>query len=170
GTKILSVALRPTTRISEDPYDYGEIGKIADRVLIMAYDEHWSTSEPGPIASLGWCKKVAACVTEKIPDGKAVMGVPFYGRAWQDETFARALKYWMIEDLAKKEGLEPLRSDYPSFTYDEKVKVTVFFENKSSLIEKLSMYHEMGIRSVGFWRIGQNPKDIWQYLSVEGAK
>jgi|GEM_PF-1844382 len=171
GKKELSVALRANTRSTDDVYDYNAIGKIVDRVLIMAYDEHWSTSVPGPIASVEWCKKVAECAAGQIEERKIVMGLPFYGRAWQEANHARALKYRTVETIAnKKNDIAVLENDYPSFTYDEKVKVTVFFENRSSIIQKLSMYRSMGIRSVGFWRIGQNPTDIWQYLSIEGEE
>jgi spore germination protein YaaH len=168
GEKMLSVALPPRREYCRDPYDYERIGAIADRVIVMAYDEHWSTSKPGPIASLQWCGRVASYVKTKIPEGKAVMGVPFYGRAWQNERFDRALKYRMVEELAmKRDDLRTGKQDYPSFTYDAKVTVTVFFENKRTVLEKLELYRSMGFRSVGFWRIGQNAKDIWGYLSLE---
>ncbi len=54
--KIFSVALPPKDRKVYNAYDYGAISAIADRVYIMAYDQHWSTSKPGPVASLSWCK------------------------------------------------------------------------------------------------------------------
>lgn len=169
--KMLSVALRANTRLADDVYDYEEIGGIVDRVFIMAYDEHWNTSNPGPIASVEWCGKVADCVKEKVHGNKVVMGLPFYGRAWQDVNFARSLKYRNVEDLAKqKDDIALLSRGYPSFSYNENVKVSVYFENRLSIIEKLSMYKSKGIKSVGFWRIGQNPHDIWDYLSVGDEK
>ena len=49
GEKILTIAV-PARRkdISRDPYDYKKISDIVDRVIIMAYDQHWSTGVPVP--------------------------------------------------------------------------------------------------------------------------
>ncbi|MBQ4498162.1 MAG: hypothetical protein II973_11765, partial [Spirochaetaceae bacterium] len=59
--QILSVAIPARTRkLSSDAYDYEKIAAIVDRIIVMAYDEHWSTSAPGPIASEAWCKNVLA--------------------------------------------------------------------------------------------------------------
>ena len=44
--------------LSEDIYPYAEIANYCDRVFVMAYDEHWSTSKPGAVASVEWCRKV----------------------------------------------------------------------------------------------------------------
>ncbi|GAB1484682.1 hypothetical protein MASR2M78_35000 [Treponema sp.] len=46
GTKMLSVALPARWKAVGDPYDYPKIASIVDRVVVMAYDEHWSTSSP----------------------------------------------------------------------------------------------------------------------------
>ena len=46
--------------LSEDIYPYAEIANYCDRVFVMAYDEHWSTSKPGAVASVEWCRKVMA--------------------------------------------------------------------------------------------------------------
>src|SRR5579863_10074470 len=35
-------------------YDYVGIGKSADAVILMNYDQHWRTSGPGPIAAQDW--------------------------------------------------------------------------------------------------------------------
>ena len=38
--------------LDDDMFDYAELSKIADRIFIMAYDQHWSTSKAGPVAAL----------------------------------------------------------------------------------------------------------------------
>ncbi len=70
----------------------------------MAYDEHWSGSTPGPVASLAWCAKVADYATSAIDSDKIVMGLPLYGRAWQDKKLARALRYEAVQDLAAEKS------------------------------------------------------------------
>jgi spore germination protein len=41
-------------------YDYRAHAKVADRVRIMAYDEHAPGGAPGPIAPYGWVEQVVA--------------------------------------------------------------------------------------------------------------
>lgn len=40
--------------LANDSFDLAEIGKKVDLIFLMAYDEHWSSATPGPIASQNW--------------------------------------------------------------------------------------------------------------------
>ena len=82
--KTLSVALLPKKSRVKDAYDYKAISGIVDRIFIMAYDQHWSTSKPGPVASLSWCTNILAYAISEIPAEKLIMGIPLYGRSWQN--------------------------------------------------------------------------------------
>jgi len=60
-------------------FDYAAIGKYADWVQIMTYDEHWSGGTPGPIASLPWVENVIKYAITVIPKEKILLGVAAYG-------------------------------------------------------------------------------------------
>ena len=45
-------------------YDYAGIGKSADAVILMNYDQHWRTSAPGPIAAQDWFVRNIDAITE----------------------------------------------------------------------------------------------------------
>lgn len=40
--------------LANDSFALAEIGKRVDLIFLMAYDEHWSSATPGPIASHDW--------------------------------------------------------------------------------------------------------------------
>ena len=83
-------------------YDYAAIAAIVDRVFVMAYDQHWETGPPGPVASLSWCNSVAAYAVSAVPADRLVMGIPLYGRAWQARKINRAVTHRRAVELARR--------------------------------------------------------------------
>ncbi len=167
--KVLSVALPARTAVMKDAFPYASMATIADRVIIMAYDEHYRAGPPGPVASIGWCKRVAQFSTSKIPARKLIMGIPLYGRLWQREPVARALKYPDTLALWKKDKPAVRREpgEIPYFEIKQTISGVAYFDDKRSLTEKLSLYKKQGVTGVGFWRIGQGPSALWTVLATE---
>jgi len=105
--KIFSVALPArVSYIENDAYDYGKISGIVDKVYIMAYDQHWSTSKPGPVASLSWCRDIVSFAKEFIPVDKLIMGIPLYGRLWEERYIkgktVKVVEYKKVKGSNKK--------------------------------------------------------------------
>ncbi|MDR2363958.1 MAG: glycoside hydrolase [Spirochaetaceae bacterium] len=168
-SKMFTVALRARTRsLSNDVYDYRLIAPLVDRILIMAYDEHWSTSPPGPVASMAWCRAVAAYGLLTIPPEKLIMGMPFYGRTWGSEDTFRAFFHSGIERIKRENQVTEVRreSDIPTFTYEIPLTVTVYYDDEYSLSRRIEMYRDMGVKAIGFWRLGQETPAVWNLLNL----
>jgi spore germination protein YaaH len=135
----------------------------------MAYDEHWSTSEPGPVASIPWCRNVAAYALETIGPEKLIMGLPFYGRSWGSVNGNRAFYHSGIRRIGRENQVTELRREdsVPTFSYETTMKVTVYYDDDYSLSTRLQMYRGMGVKAVGFWSIGQETPAIWSLLELE---
>ncbi len=168
GKKPLSVALPARTKTVDDAYDYAAISRIADRIIVMAYDEHWSGSAPGSIASIEWCKKVSAYALPQIGKDKLVMGIPFYGRAWGDATLSKAYRFSGLSRIIEERGVTEIsREDgIPSFEYVQPVKVRVFFEDSVSILARAKMYQDSSVQNVSFWRLGQEDPSVWEALAI----
>ncbi|MDR2158733.1 MAG: glycoside hydrolase, partial [Treponema sp.] len=150
--KTFTIALPARTgRVNNDVYDYEKIKPLVDRILVMAYDEHWATSAPGPIASMDWCREVADYSLRAIGREKLVMGIPFYGRAWGSVNPSRAYLYSGIEAVMKENSVVNLRREngIPAFDYEASVSVKVYYEDDYSLSVRMDMYKAMGVASVG---------------------
>lgn len=169
GTKTLSVALPARTRkIKEDVYDYTTIARVADRIIVMAYDEHWSGSAAGPVASLDWCSRVASWARSKIGSEKLVMGLPFYGRAWGDSNPSKAYRFSTLSRLMNDKSItEVYRSgEVPWFEYEQTVRVKVFYEDYHSIFARSRLYHDAKVQNIAFWRLGQEDPAVWAGLRI----
>ena len=87
----VAVRVRTTDEIDyQDPsdlapflYDYGELAKHADQIVLMAVDFHWTTSDPGPIITLSDLRNVLNEVqTYHIPGTRLAVESAMYGYDW----------------------------------------------------------------------------------------
>jgi spore germination protein YaaH len=150
----------------DDAFDYSFIGLIADRVVVMAYDEHYGGGKPGPIASLPWCEKIFRYALETIPPDKLVMGIPLYGRSWQDSSWSKTYKNRDVVGQLMKRGIKSTwhPENGGSFDFTETIRIHVYYETTQSLREKIKLYKQEPIRGVAFWRIGQEPSGFLDEL------
>jgi spore germination protein YaaH len=165
--KIFSVAVPARVRrVQEDPYDYFRIADRADRVFVMAYDQHWSTGTPGPVASLSWCRKVMDYARSSVPHDKLVMGLPLYGRAWYNRIESCSISAGQAGALMTK------KSAVSGYSAESGIKITfrdsdviVFFDNVDATREKLLLYSAY-VDSVGFWRLGMDRPELWGEINL----
>ncbi|MBM9576416.1 glycosyl hydrolase [Leptospira sp. 201903070] len=107
--KLLSVAIHPKTSADEKSeyvckgvkkpipvdfyeayrgqltHDYEFLGKVADKVKIMAYELHPRKNAfpgPGPQAPSWWIERILEYSTKRIPKEKLYMAIPTYGYDW----------------------------------------------------------------------------------------
>ncbi len=168
--KWLTVAVPARVKtLSSDAFDYKTLEPYVDRIFIMAYDEHWSTSAPGAIASTAWCERIADYALSVLPQKKIVMGLPFYGRTWQSESYGKAWYFSGINRILDENEIRSLKRErgVPYFSMKKEVDVTGYFEDAYSIVEKCKVYTSKGIERIGFWRIGQEDPDFWDYIKIK---
>lgn len=175
GRKILSIAVPARLRtLQKDAYDYEKIASLVDKIIVMAYDQHWSTSEPGPVAGTLWCQKIAEYAKTQIPREKLVMGLSFYGRAWRDDNLGgKAYTYPTLEEIFAEHDIKHFTRDEfdtPSFKITKKLTITTWFDDEKSLVTRTKMYKENGINALSFWRVGQEDKFYWNHLKIKNQE
>ncbi len=173
--KTLSVAVPARVKkLERDAYDYAELSKIVDRIIVMAYDEHWSTSAPGPVASTAWCKRIMDFAKSVIPEEKLVMGCHFYARAWNNEDVGnKAYRMYKIEDIIRSNKVSDFKESDGgdlSFTFEKKTRVSVYYDTPDSVAQRCRMYFENGIKKLSFWRVGQESPEFWGKLAFKSPE
>ena len=151
--------------LSTDVYDY-KIAAVADKVMIMAYDEHWATSRPGSVASVSWCKKIVDYALSVLPANKYIIGVPFYGRSWTDRSLAQAWYFNGANRIMHENEVKQLKRKEggPHFEYEAKANVTVWFDDATSLLQRARMYKDYGFDKIAFWRLGMEDAVFWDWI------
>ncbi|MCL6560096.1 MAG: peptidoglycan-binding protein [Firmicutes bacterium] len=148
-------------------YDYNAIGRLADLVTLMTYDEHWFGGEPGPVASLPWVQGVLDYATKAMPREKILMGIAAYGYDWPDSGQARAVLWSGVDGLAAKYGSAARWNDQFSSPFLEYwdvkgIRHEVWFENKYSLALKLDLVNSYNIGGIAVWRLGFEDYTFWE--------
>lgn len=148
-------------------FDYSELGKYADQVLIMTYDEHYFEGAAGPVASLSWVDSVMQYATQTIPANKILLGIAGYGYDWSG-TGTRALTFSGIEKLISGQGIQPSwdeSSQTPYFIYyQDGIRHEVWYENAKSISIKLDLISKYRLGGIGIWRLGYDNNNFWNAI------
>lgn len=148
--------------------DYAAIGRVVDQVRLMAYDYHWGTSRPGPVAPIGWVRDVLEYAKTQIPAERIVLGVPFYGYDWVDGrgTSVTWLQAFQLATEHRAKTVYDPRTQSPMFGYTDRAgrKHEVWFENAVSSKAKFEAARGSGIRGVYLWMYGYEDTSSWSKL------
>jgi len=172
--KILSVTVHaktyePGKSQQSKAQDWRVIGRYADRVRIMAYDYHWKTSAPGPIAPVRWVKRIAKLASKKIPKSKAIIGIGTYGYNWYGNKRAKAITLAQAKVLARRRK-KRIRRDPKSKELYLRLKpgrAGIWIQDSGSLKYKLRIVKKYGLGGICFWRLGNEERKYWTVVKRE---
>lgn len=145
--------------------DFAELGRIADRVMLMAYDWHWETGPSGPIAPYGWVDRVVRYTVSQVPPQKVVLGLGLFGYDWGGES-TLSLTWGQIVERADQRSADEqwdVASQSPHLTYTQDgLTHQVWYENARSIDLKISVAKRYRLGGVALWRLGREDPAIWR--------
>lgn len=155
-------------------YDYKTIGKIADSVVIMVYDEHWLKGTAGPIASYPWAQQVTQFAVNNISPEKVYLGVAAYGYDWANTGSASLVQEKSFNQLAASNGVtllwdEQVKESHFSYTKNG-ILHTVWSENAASLDYKIQLAMSYQLKGIAIWRLGYTDQAFWDVINSYNAK
>jgi len=138
--------------------------RVADRVFLMAYDEHENSGPAGPIASQRWFEGEVARAVRGIPRSKLVVTIGNYGYDWHDGIGDPI----DVEDAwqeARDSGETPAfdrASGNTGFAYqDGNSRHTIWLLDAASAYNQLRFLNRAGIGGVALWRLGSEDPGLW---------
>ncbi|MCX7709498.1 MAG: glycosyl hydrolase family 18 protein [Clostridia bacterium] len=150
-------------------FDYIEIGKYADKILLMTYDEHYFGGTPGPIASLPWVENVLKYATSVIDSKKLLLGIPAYGYDWSGKG-NKAVTFKSADSLLADYNVQSSWDDSAKSPYFSYVKDgtthQVWYENSQSLSYKLPLVAKYQLGGIGIWKLGYDNDAFWETIKA----
>lgn len=151
-------------------YDYAQLAKYSDKIILMTYDEHGAWSGAGPIASPAFVEGSVKYALKFIPPTKLFMGVAGYGYDWSSKG-VEALDYQATQNLQQKFNAavqwdEQSQTPHFSYTGADGVAHQVWYENVDSIKAKLALVNKYDIAGIALWKLGDEDPRIWTEIKT----
>ena len=154
-------------------YDYAELAKHADYLVIMAYDEHWTGYKAGSVASLNWVEQHLDKLLNQIPADQLILGMPLYTRDWalnaqgntlSSEDISLPEQNKRVQASGSSPKWNPEAGQYMTEYWKAGAKHRIWLEDSRSLSTKLQLGIDRGLAGYAYWHIGGESPDIWTSL------
>ncbi|WP_420141570.1 glycosyltransferase [Sphingomonas sp.] len=151
--------------VGDPAWNLPAFAAVADRLFLMAYDEHYQGGAPGPIASQPWFVDQVTRAARGIPPEKLVVAIGNYAYDWTlgGETTAPSIEEaWLA---AHDSGVMPAYdadSANSRFAYEEGGRQhRVWMLDAATAYNQLRWLRASGLNSVALWRLGAEDPALW---------
>lgn len=154
-------------------HDYPVHGQLMDFVVIMTYEWGWLYGAPKAVAPINEVRKVIDYAVATIPRQKILMGVPNYGYDWT-LPFVKGTPAEVMTNVGAVQRAIDMNANIqfdslaqsPYFTYYDRTgkQHIVWFEDARSIMAKLLLVNEYGLRGVSYWTVGVYFPQNWLVL------
>ncbi|MEH3100307.1 glycosyltransferase [Sphingomonas adhaesiva] len=161
--------LAVTAPAEDEAWPLAALAQVSDRVIFMAYDQHWEGGQAGPIAAQGWFVRQVEDAKRRIGANKLIVALGSYAYDWHgDDTDALSIEEaW----LAAHDSSAPITFDKTSgnaaFAYDENGQHhDIWMMDAATSWNQLRALDSMGLRDVAMWRLGSEDPGFWNDLAA----
>ena len=181
------------TAVATSDNDLKQIAASSDGIILMNYDEHQTTSDPGPIASQDWFVDNLTRVLKVVPKKKLICAVGNYGYDWtlsnppapKKGSHKKPVKPEVIftDDFPVAEAWQrasdadadlDLDDDSlnPHFEYideDTNQRHVVWFLDGVTLLNQMRAARQLGLTTFALWRLGWEDNSMWSIWDKPSA-
>ena len=138
----------------------------ADYLLVMLYDQHWTTSAPGPLAAPDWVRGATRLRVAEVGPAHVVAALPLYGYRWPTTGPAAALTYADAQRDAAAAGIQLQRDSATSTLRATSAGAWDLWVSDAGLVEALIReVRSQGVNTIALWRLGQEDSAVWSVLA-----
>jgi peptidoglycan-N-acetylglucosamine deacetylase len=190
---VRGLQLYVNTAVATSDNDLKQIAANSDGIILMNYDEHQTTSDPGPIASQDWFVDNLTRVLKVVPKKKLICAVGNYGYDWTlsnppapkkgshkkpakpqvvfTEDFPVAEAWQRASDADADLDLDD-DSLNPHFEYideDTNQRHVVWFLDGVTMLNQMRAARQLGLTTFALWRLGGEDNSMWSIWDKPSA-
>ena len=179
----LEMTVTMDVAVKNDDYDYEQLSKYNDYIVLMAYDQYNNKSMPGPISSQKWIEEALDWTAAKIQSDKIILGIAGYGYDWMLDENGKVDE---VNDITYTTAINTAKAvnatvDYDNDSYNlhysyieerknedgsiEKFKHEVWFTDGATSFNILRFSDEYATAGTALWRMGSEDTRMWVYYN-----
>ena len=161
--------------VNDRDFDYANVAKNADGVILMNYDEHYPGGMPGAVASQDWFTKNLRDALKVIPREKIIAAVGNYGYDWAMKKGQKkgstpeavhnvsVQEAWLEAEDAETSVDFDNDAMNPHFAYldENNVRHDVWFLDGVTALNEMRAARTLGINTFALWRLGSEDRSLW---------
>ena len=158
-----------TAPVGDDAWPLRRLSQAADRIILMAYDQHWQGGQAGPIAAQDWFVRHVRAAQGQVGGDRLIVALGSYAYDWHGGG-ADALSLdeaWLAaHDSQAMVQFDPF-SGNAGFAYDEgDAHHRIWMLDAAASWNEMQSLRRMGLGSVALWRLGSEDPGYWADLAA----
>jgi cellulose synthase/poly-beta-1,6-N-acetylglucosamine synthase-like glycosyltransferase/peptidoglycan/xylan/chitin deacetylase (PgdA/CDA1 family)/spore germination protein YaaH len=176
-----NLRLYVNTAVATPDADLKQIADNSDGLILMNYDQHQVTSDPGPIASQDWFVGNLTRVLKSVPKDKLICAIGNYGYDWTlsipnpKDKKPHKPEVLNTEDLSVSDvwqrasdadadldlNYDALNPHYEYMDEDTNERHVVWFLDGVTVLNELRAARQLGLQTFALWRLGEEDSSLW---------
>ncbi len=146
--------------------DIVDLAEVSDKVILLAYDDHWEGEDAGPLAAQGWFEAELDEAFGQVAGEKLVVAFGSYAIDWTESGTSRRMPVSAAWDTVAEAGAQ-IQFDEPAlnttFSYQDgsNRRHTVWILDGVSAFNQIGAALAMGPAGVALWRLGTEDPTVW---------
>ena len=153
--------------LDDSDWDYAAYSKLSDRLILMAYDQHWESGGPGPIAAEPWFAAKLEARMRSLDPAKVIVAFGNYSYDWsKGKAGANELS---VEEAWTQAHDNDAAIGFDAATRNPSYRFTangtaheVWMLDAATSLNELKIAGAMHVAGTALWRLGSEDPSLWR--------
>jgi len=159
-------------------FDYSGVGKAADGVVLMNYDQHYAGGggTAGPIAAQDWFTSNLSQVKKFVPIEKLICAIANYGYDWvqkpkrgelpsdEHDINVTVQQAWLAarDSEADVNFDDDTLNPHVSYLDEHNLQHDIWFLDGVTALNEMRAGRQLGVSTFALWRLGSEDRSLWR--------